>query len=1691
MLLLLLSLFSTIFVLLGSLIWVIGIKPLFTRFFNLVFIEDSIQSQNFEHEGFRVKGLRWPFFCTLEMQELSINLLLTSDTKVTGRLKANLIAYAIYYGLWIAELFLILKIDKVRFAIRRTEKKVLVIKIEELVLVRNKLSITLLVILEKENPIIIRMVSIIHKHGTFHLHFHQHVELTLDMLDLMLFNSFKTQQKSDDAILDALLSVFRLSVVLEPVDVMVRLALPLIDVRESCFEGVEIHSNNLHAEFVLSKNWSIGATKCTVVATLGQFDERLDLFCKADRMLGQTLFEQGNEFELITMTDISVSNAHFTPSFESARSRLSEICGTTFSIINHIPFLISIRAHKIEAHLPFQFPFGGFIEHIAMLFKAGLDLGKEKSNPLILFLHTWAIKLSVDYIKFTIADDPFDAKLDRIYRSWTSFQNTREALNEEFWKHIKDWTDLDSSDEGNKPDPLLSSADVPPSGGPELSQVFSRLHQALFSTFRSRLQKHSVNENLFEISSNKVETELCWHVDFLGSLSSDPSKAFAKLLSIMEGSEYLSPVEDIDTNLGGMLNCTFHDLTGHLRSGDKKQSPLVYIPICRVNGPLILCEEYPWGDEAGFPNTVKFSNVSIKVNRSAMPLKIYRVFKWIATSGDDKQCEMSFSPRTMLGPLSADLDRALDLCSRPSMDQSPLLAVWDKLRYTFHGWQDEIKFQCSTTLRCIFSKRDAYDLEGLVYAHTPSDENSPQEALEFTFPTGFVLSAQTDVDNIVSIIHLQIPSATFHLKELSKQSFSRALTAIFHQRGSTGFGTQHDLNLILLPACEFSVHVNLFGKDGSTCSHHQVKPRVLKPDQDSFEFFRTRSIKAKLIVDIEPHSPFQVNVLRQVEQWITRRFSRIQLDPLVKRGPVWTIPACVLGDSRNDVDQKPRLPELFTAFSMSISCASLLKGPSIIVSGLSWFGLYSFGGTKLVSDSGFLNMSWHKSNNEWFMYFGESELKDAKISILCDLTSNANHPLDISTDPRMYEFEILNSSLLVYFFINEICFSEDKFARDTQTEELKARLGELETRIERDSERMRECDPVGTPAAFTNVKATLTALIDRKDQIDTFLQASHAQDRRTSFHRFLINWVKLSWHEMLRDTLFKIIDEQLQATLGNKCRSSTLRNKLLEQLATTPVQEDPHQGRRSSDDRQESLHKNFFEQFLNEVESEGPIEASAEEQNGMDLRWPHELASIFTGLPFIPSIIEVDFIKPQFCFLNEVGAVTLIADRARIEHCGLLVGGSLLGRRTKVEIGHTAFWVAFYNQRLSTWPPFHSDTADDLPEMKRISEPATLVAIYDATSEEYDVIKRARHQGDKRTPSAMLDGRDSITVSCAKLAINTNSANFQLVLNLIRYLLAYRDPIQVERSEQRETLVVAATRLAGRFVGFERNIEKLVADLDKAEKTYLLSINTQFMDQHFTDLLKIHNDLSLIVDALQNAREQWDKLSRRQTRLDLEVAVEFVQWSLLVVDDVGERTIVLSDVSLSHMYDHWCSLEDGSETNRIAIASFQIANRLPLAFYTTILKPIATSDGRTNVISAFWHLSLPVDGLDCYRQVQIDVAPLKVQLTHDIVGRLIRFFFPESSAPIDDETRSTSGSISSSPAKKDTTTSISTQFQGDRDSSQSSVLPDELVEQAKQLKQRSDTYAIFKHIIVHSTHHVFSYKVNTLTTLLSCCFQRI
>src|SRR5262249_38640983 len=154
--------------------------------------------------------------------------------------------------------------------------------------------------------------------------------------------------------------------------------------------------------------------------------------------------------------------------------------------------------------------------------------------------------------------------------------------------------------------------------------------------------------------------------------------------------------------------------------------------------------------------------------------------------------------------------------------------------------------------------------------------------------------------------------------------------------------------------CEFSMTVVLRGNEGAPlCDHDRLKPKVGPCVSDSFAAFRTQSIASSLTVTITPRHPLHVFFYRQLEAWTVRRFGRLLLDPDVKKGPLWTIPVCQIGDNLA-FHPKPRLSAIFTAFSLKIKSLRSVDAPSVNVTGMSWFGLGAFAGTSLSARAGSL-----------------------------------------------------------------------------------------------------------------------------------------------------------------------------------------------------------------------------------------------------------------------------------------------------------------------------------------------------------------------------------------------------------------------------------------------------------------------------------------------------------------------------------------------------------------------------------------------------------------------------------------------------------------------------------------------------------------------------------------------------------------
>ena len=1491
----------------------------------LIFGEDSFEYQGFSRgDGFRIEGLRWISWKRISLKSFLLYIRLNSESKDTP-LQVFLISRLIRLVLWILQ-WLVVDVELIEIRVKRSDRT-LVVRLKDAHSSHlDPLHVSIvLTSLDTYSPMLEQDLTASYKSGTLKLATTD-LHFKLDLLDLIVFASLKSPVPSPDLLLDALFEFVFPVIVIEPIDkVTVTFCLPTLSEAESLFERIEISAKQVSLDRNLSQ-LNLKARQIDLIAHLKECPSmHLNVFCRADKLLEQTLYEQGDSFKLFEVTDFEFMNHGFKPDFAPAIDFFSQIGIEAEAKKSGEERILSLSASGLRFELPFQFPFGSLIEHLVLLFKAPSSASIE--DPMRLFHHTWALRIQVQRVYFSIQDDPFDAKLDRMVRARSAFQNTRQTLIDDFNVNAVEWKTVGA--QRVTADALLKSAGFEGKVDVETREALLVLQNALFSTYKARLEQERSHDRLLEIEARDLSLQVSWHKDFLepehyadaldeencvnSSMASRVSlcESFVKLLAALESTQETINVTQLDTNLGGFLSLELRDFDLKLR-----KEKLVHIPSAKAQGSLFLCEMRPWGVEATQRIAVTYKDFELSALRSAMSLSIYRALDVELSS----KAELSIGLRTMLGPLAADLDRALDLLSRPSLDQSPPLSVTDKLRYVFRGWRDRVYLREGAQISIFFSRRDAFDLEPMPTGiHLSEDPREWQERMivELESGTSLALSAVKGEPRF----ELTLKGGKLTLEQQSA-CMSVALGVLRERIGENAF------EILSLPACTLTLGCNLKSRG----THTSVLPRVRRPEVDSFEAFRAHSIDLDLRIKLEESGVLSLTVYRQLEDWIRRRFLKIQLDPIVKRGPIWTIPVCVL-EGKVDSRQKPRLTDLLSRFSMSVSSSSGLN-----IRESSWTPQAQLTGLSLSCVQGDVSLAWTKREGQWDFTQGSGSLQNVKLEVLIN-SQQESKPILVSNH--------LNYNLVL-------------------------------------------------------------------------------KEHSTSVHRIVVKEVSLSWDKELRDAIYRLVDNQLQTTIRTHARSWRYRNNLIQGLS--PKSGKGTSGRKKSLAKNESVARvELLEKLMKEAEEKGPLCFEGEDRSeGIDARWCHELD--LGELLQIPSVLEIEFLEPRLELIEGSGLIHLKAARAYVEHCQIMTEHGPLGRRTVVELSKATFY----------------DTLNT-----SLTDPATLVLVLDFTSSRYEAMKVARIS---KAPDALTEGRDAIHVTCDKLSLSTTPEQWQLILSLITNLLVYRDPAQAERSEKRETLVVAATRLEGRQQGFQTSVDKLTKDLESSILSYLLSGSDA---KHLDPLNQALDDLALIVDALGDARDQWDRLSQRQTRLDLDVQVHVLRWSLK--EEKDSASTLLCEASILGAHDHWCSLEDASETNRISIRSLHFVNKLSGAFYTAMLRPLSSSPSQPPVITAFWHYEIGSDGLDLYRQVQIDVAPLKVQLTHDIVGRLIQFFFPT-------EEGAQKASATIEP------------IQELRRSESSLILNPELVQKAQELRQRSSTHAHFRHVIVHSTHHVLSYK---------------
>lgn len=410
-----------------------------------------------------------------------------------------------------------------------------------------------------------------------------------------------------------------------------------------------------------------------------------------------------------------------------------------------------------------------------------------------------------------------------------------------------------------------------------------------------------------------------------------------------------------------------------------------------------------------------------------------------------------------------------------------------------------------------------------------------------------------------------------------------------------------------------------------------------------------------------------------------------------------------------------------------------------------------------------------------------------------------------------------------------------------------------------------------------------------------------------------------------------------------------------------------------------------------------------------------------------PQIQLVNEQNPDYCVLlmseNIEMKIIAIKDTERDEDDGTKVVESRYGvslqdaqffvlNQTQVKSGaFTLFSSNTYGcSKGGMWPPWLSiDCCYD-------STPLKDALIIDRTSVRlrYDKpnslrVQNAKQVGNLKENVSAATIRDKnhrqnrIGVDFPKVIATCDSNQFFAMYKTVMNLLIYTEPMQKERSERLDKVLLATD-----FTNLE-NASKRVVQL-QTEVRNLSELRGQFMvrsneltSQTVGDLAKIEVEqklatleLFVMMEAIKTRMQKVRQDDDTARLLKWAIGADQVIWHLL--DDNREPFL---DIGLANASFNRVEGSDGFNVNSVEVGMMQGFSLVPETFYPEVFSPYVSEensyDDSTSFMSAHWTMLDPIGGITIVQQFDINLKPIKVQLDAKTWDMIFDYVFPKTS----------------------------------------------------------------------------------------------
>ncbi|KAI8387519.1 golgi-body localization protein domain-containing protein [Blakeslea trispora] len=261
---------------------------------------------------------------------------------------------------------------------------------------------------------------------------------------------------------------------------------------------------------------------------------------------------------------------------------------------------------------------------------------------------------------------------------------------------------------------------------------------------------------------------------------------------------------------------------------------------------------------------------------------------------------------------------------------------------------------------------------------------------------------------------------------------------------------------------------------------------------------------------------------------------------------------------------------------------------------------------------------------------------------------------------------------------------------------------------------------------------------------------------------------------------------------------------------------------------------------------------------------------------------------------------------------------------------------------------------------------------------------------------------DSVQLNFPNLKLTMDSAQYNAIYQVATDLLLYKEPAKKERLARLREIMMAADRaslyeVTEKIVDLQNRARQLIHARDQYRQ-----IASMMDEKHIEDSKSIRLDLFDTLEELylgmeaiklmqSNRRKEYDE---HKTNLKFVFCAQKIEWEMLAKDDVP-----LCECTLNNLTFNFVSKEDHSSSNTLEIDVVQVKNVSPSPVFVDILGPYFDSRkpydfSRHKMLRCYFVSLAPVGGIPVIQHLEINLHPMRVQMTYSFGKALAYYLFP-------------------------------------------------------------------------------------------------